>query len=209
MKRLVLASSSKGRLSVLKKLHITPDEILSPDVDESHLKKEKPRDLSIRLAKIKAFEVLRLLKQRDNFNEIKNNTLILAGDTVACRGLIILEKAANDADVERYLRLLSDRNCRVYSSFCIIDVANENFVLKTVETRIKVKKLSENEIKLYVNMQEGIGKAGGFTVDGFGESFVQQMVGSYSNVIGLPSLQVSNCLKSFGYKIHNNIIFTS
>jgi predicted house-cleaning NTP pyrophosphatase (Maf/HAM1 superfamily) len=47
--------------------------------------------------------VVEILKSRDDFNEIKDKTLILSGDTVACRGAIILEKAANDFDVAKYL----------------------------------------------------------------------------------------------------------
>ena len=201
MKKLILASSSQSRLDILKKLNIVPNEIIAPDVDETPLKKEKGHLLSKRLAKIKAFKVLEIV-ERDIVNNLRmnaNDTLILSGDTVAvCRG-VIMEKAVSNEDVKRYLKLSSGRSVRVYTSFCLIDIKSKKFALKTVETRLKCKCLTNKEIESYVILGDGIGKAGGFAISGFGECFIEKIIGSYSAVMGIPSLQIMNCLNSFGF----------
>jgi septum formation protein len=195
MKQLILASSSEGRLTMLKKIGIIPDRIIVPDINESHIKKETPKNLSRRLAKEKAFKVL-------DGEQDMTDSLILSGDTVCCRGRIILEKASNDYDVRRYLELTSNKMARIYSSFCLVDCKTKHFVLKTVETRIKMKKITKEEMDFYVTLGEGVGKAGGYTICGFAECFVEKIIGSYSNVIGLPLTQVNNALRSFGYHRH-------
>ena len=67
-------------------------------------------------------------------------------------------------------------------------------------TRIKLKHLSDKEIKYYVSTEEGIGKASGCNIEGTLDCFVKKIIGSYSNIIGLPMCDVINSLQSFGIK---------
>ena len=63
-----------------------------------------------------------------------------------------------------------------------------------------MKCLTPQEIEYFANLEEGIGKAGGYTLQGYAESFVQFISGSFSNIIGLPLYETLNMLKSVGYK---------
>lgn len=201
MKKLILASSSKSRLGLLKSVGIVPDLLLSPDIDESHLKKETPRNLSSRLADQKATKAFEMFKESNNYTE---GHLLVSADTVAAVGRRVLEKAASDDDVRSYLNLCSGRNCRVYSSFCVVDCDTGRRCLKTVETRLKIRVLSKHDVEFYVKLGDGIGKAGGFGIAGYAETFIKKIVGSYSAVIGLPMTELDLTLRSFGF--HQRIL---
>jgi len=182
---LILASSSKSRLSILKSLQLEPSIIASPEVDESHLKNETPLNLSKRLASLKAQKI---------FNEYKTNhtdLTVIAADTVVCVGRKILEKASSKEDIESYLRAMSGRNHTVYTSICII-YDNGKEYKRTSKTKVKFKRLTEAEIYQYSSLNEGLGKAGGYSIAGIAESFIININGSYSGVIGLPTQYIRN-----------------
>lgn len=196
-KKIILASGSKSRLEILKNMLIVPDYIIVPNVPEPIIKNEKPRDMSIRVARAKAQKALQMVKDD---KDIDKNSIIIVGDTVACCGRQILDKANTDDDVRKYLKRINGRNSHIYSSVCIIDVPTERFAFKTTEARIKIKHLHPDEIDFYVLTKQGIGKAGGYAISGFASCLVEKIVGSHTTIIGLPALQVYNALKSFGYK---------
>ena len=110
-KKIILASGSRGRLDILKKMFIVPDYIVVPNVPEPIIYGEKPRDMSIRLACSKAEKAIEMV---DNDDNIDKNAILIAGDTVACCGNMILDKALTDDDVRRYLKKMSGRSSRIY-----------------------------------------------------------------------------------------------
>ena len=191
MSRLILGSSSKSRIEILKNhLGLVPNVVLSPDVDEVFDKTEDPRLISFRLANEKMQKVIK------TFDYQKGDVAITA-DTVVAKGRRVVDKALNDDDVRRSLNLLSGCNHRIYTTVCVSDFTDVR--TRTVETRIKFKHFSTEDIEFYVKSGEGIGKAGGYGISGLAESFVINIIGSSSNVIGLPSYQTANLLKSFGF----------
>ena len=196
-KKIILASGSKSRLEILNNMLIVPDYIIVPNVPEPVIKGEIPRDMSIRIAKAKAQKALQMVQ---NDNSIDKNSIIIVGDTVACCGRQILDKAKTDDDVRNYLNKINGRNSKIYSSVYIIDVVTNRFALKTAEARLKIKHLQQEEIEFYVSTKQGIGKAGGYAISGFASCLVEKIVGSHTTIIGLPAIQVYNVLKSFGYK---------
>ncbi len=196
MKKLILASASKGRMQLLKNIGFIPDKIIPADIDESFQRGEAPKDLAIRLARQKAEKVFEIAKK-------DTNCIILAGDTVVAVGRKIVDKALNDDDVRGCLKTLSGRNSRVYSAFCIIEVTSEDIskckiIQKCGETRTKFKVLNKTDIEQMVLTKTGIGKAGGCAILGFSESFIITISGSLSNVIGLSTYHVRNALLSLG-----------
>ena len=196
-KKIILASGSKGRLDILKKIFVIPDYIVIPDVPEPIIKGEKPRDMSIRLARLKGEKAIQMVK---NDASIDRNSIIISGDTVACCGNMVLDKALTDEDVERYLRKMSGRGSKIYSTTYIIDLQTGRFSLKTAEARLRMKHLQEEEIDFYVATKQGIGKAGGYAIGEFACCLFEKIVGEYTTIIGLPAVQVYNTLRSFGYK---------
>lgn len=196
-KKIILASGSAGRLSILKKMFIIPDYIVVTNVPEPIIKGEKPREMSRRVAKAKAEKAYEMVLKDD---KIDKNSILIAGDTVACCGNMILDKAITDDDVRRYLNKMNGRGTRIYSTTYIIDIKTGRKSLKTAEARLKMKYLQQDEIDFYVATKQGIGSAGGYSIGGFACCLFEKIIGEYTTIIGLPAVQVYNTLRSFGYK---------
>ncbi len=183
---LVLASTSPRRRELLARIGLTPARIASPDIDEAPLKAERPRDYVARLARDKALAVDRAA-----------NEVVLAGDTTVAVGRRILEKPADEADLRRMLGLLSGRRHHVYSGICVIGIDGKARV-RVADTVVAFKVLSTAEIDWYVASGEGMGKAGGYAIQGRAESFVRFLSGSHSSVVGLPLFETRTLLTSAG-----------
>jgi septum formation protein len=121
--------------------------------------------------------------------------------TVVAVGRRILPKAELLDEAAQCLRLLSGRNHRVYTALCLV-TPKEAVRQRLVETRVRFKRLSEQDIEAYLASGEWRGKAGGYAVQGLAGSFVVKLVGSYTNVVGLPLYETVTLLAGEGYPIH-------
>ncbi|HEY5049213.1 MAG TPA: Maf family nucleotide pyrophosphatase, partial [Rhizomicrobium sp.] len=187
----VLASESPRRKALLTQAGIVPDSILPAAIDERPRKAEQPRAHALRLALAKAQAA------RAAWNGVP--ALILAADTVVACGRRILPKAETDDDVRKCLALLSGRRHQVVTAIAVA-VANAPIRSRIVTTRVAFKRFSAAEIESYVACREGIGKAGGYAIQGCAEMFVRSLNGSWSNVVGLPLLETVSLLASCGYE---------
>jgi septum formation protein len=194
--KLVLASGSPRRLSLLNQAGIEPEALRPADLDETPLRGELPRACANRLARAKADAALELVRMDD---ELKGS-YILSADTVVAVGRRILPKAELLDQAAQCLRLLSGRNHRVHSAVCLV-TPNEAFRHRLVETRVRFKRLSDEDIEAYLASGEWRGKAGGYAVQGIAGSFVVKLVGSYTNVVGLPLYETTTLLSGEGYPI--------
>jgi septum formation protein len=187
--RLVLASASPRRLDLLSQIGLTPALVSAADVDESPLPNETPRLLAVRLARAKAEVVARLWP--DDF--------VLAADTVVAVGRRVLPKAETPEEVRECLALLSGRAHKVLTAVAVHAPAGRR-AERLVETRLHFKRLTPSEIEAYVASGEGIGKAGGYGVQGRAGGFVMALEGSYTGVVGLPLYETLNLLTGLGLK---------
>lgn len=189
---LVLASESPRRLALLAQIGVTPDAVQPASLDETPLKSEQPRAYALRLAKEKACAAGELWHGAP--------ALILAADTVVACGRRILPKAESEKDVSDCLSLLSGRRHQVMTA---VAVRKPDGSLKTAValTRVAFKSLSAQEIRAYVQCGEGLGKAGGYAIQGRAEAFVRQINGSYSNVVGLPLQVTASLLNGLGFTV--------
>lgn len=183
---LVLASTSPRRRELLARIGVLPARIAAPDIDETPRKGELPRDYVARLAKGKALAI-----------ERAPHEVVLAGDTTVAVGRRILEKPADEADLRRMLGLLSGRRHHVWSGLCVVGTDGRARV-RVVDTIVAFKALSAAEIDWYVESGEGMGKAGGYAIQGRAETFVRFLSGSHSNVVGLPMFETATLLASAG-----------
>ncbi|WP_082660125.1 Maf family protein [Sphingopyxis sp. H050] len=183
---LVLASTSPRRRELLARIGLTPTRIAAPEIDETPLKGELPRAYVARLAESKALAV-----------ERAPDEVVLAGDTTVAVGRRILEKPADEADLRRMLGLLSGRRHHVWSGVCVIG-ADGKPRIRVVDTIVAFKALSAAEIDWYIASGEGMGKAGGYAIQGKAEVFVRFLSGSHSNVVGLPLFETRTLLSSAG-----------
>lgn len=185
---LVLASASPRRVELLALVGITPDHIDPADIDETPLKGETPPRLAARLALGKATAVAAR----------RPEAVVLAADTVVAVGRRLLEKAADETEATRFLKLLSGRNHRVFTGVAV--AANGAVRHRVVDTRVSFKVLSDAEIAAYVASGEWKGKAGGYGIQGRAGAFVTRLVGSYPAVMGLPLPETVNLLQGAGWR---------
>jgi septum formation protein len=195
--KFVLASGSPRRLSLINQAGIEPDALRPVNIDETPRRGELPRACANRLARAKADAALEIVRRDE---ELKGS-YILAADTVVAVGRRILPKAELLDEAAQCLRLLSGRNHRVHTSVCLV-TPKEAFRQRLVETRVRFKRLSDADIEAYLASGEWRGKAGGYAAQGIAGSFMVKIVGSYSNVVGLPLYETLTLLAGEGYPIH-------
>jgi septum formation protein len=184
--RLVLASTSPRRRDLLARIGVVPARIDAPDIDEDPLPGELPRPYVLRIAMAKARAVARAPDE-----------VILAGDTTVAVGRRILGKPEDEADLRRMLTLLSGRRHHCLSAVCLIGLDGESRT-RISDTVVAFKRLSPQEIDWYVASGEGMGKAGGYAIQGRAEGFVRFLSGSHSGVVGLPVFETRALLLAAG-----------
>ena len=194
--KLVLASASPRRLQLLQQIGLEPDALLPADIDETPLKLEKPRDLAGRLARQKAEAAARVART----DEATKGAYLVSADTVVAVGRRILPKAEIVEEAAGCLRLLSGRQHRVYTGVAVV-TPKDAVRLKVVETRVRFKRLSQDEIESYLASGEWRGKAGGYAIQGLAGTFVTKLVGSYPAVVGLPVHETAAMLEGEGYPV--------
>lgn len=195
--KLILASASPRRVELLQQIGINPDRLFPTEIDETPKSREHPRTLARRLSIEKAQRCSQQLDQLD-----QERGFILAADTVVASGRMILDKAEDVADAANSLRRLSGRMHRVYTGICLITPKRREIV-RLVETRVRFKRISRDELESYLASGEWRGKAGGYAIQGLASAFVVKIVGSYSAVVGLPIYETNLMLAGEGYISHH------
>jgi septum formation protein len=195
--KFVLASGSPRRLSLVNQVGIEPDALRPADIDETPQRGELPRACANRLARAKAEAALQSVR----LDEELRGSFILAADSVVAVGRRILPKAGLLDEAAQCLRLLSGRAHRVHTAVCLV-TPKETFRQRLVETRVRFKRLSDEDIEAYLASGEWRGKAGGYAAQGIAGGFMVKIVGSYSNVVGLPLYETMTLLAGEGYPVH-------
>lgn len=186
MPTLVLASTSPRRLELLARIGVVPDRLAAPDIDEDPRPRELPRPYVRRIAAAKAHAVTR-----------GEGEVVLAGDTTIAVGRRILGKPVDEPDLRRMLGLLSGRRHHCLSAVCVIDAAGVTRS-RVSDTIVAFKRLTADDIDAYVASGEGVGKAGGYAIQGRAEAFVRFLSGSHSGVVGLPLFETRALLLTAG-----------
>ncbi len=163
-----------------------PARIAAPAIDESPRPRELPRAYALRLAVEKAEAIDRAAGE-----------VVIAGDTTIALGRRILPPAEDEAVQRTLLSLLSGRRHHALSAVCAID-AKGAVRTRLADTIVAFKPLSPAEIDDYVASGEGLGKAGGYAIQGRAEAFVRFLQGSHSGVIGLPLFETRALLIASG-----------
>ena len=194
--KLILASGSPRRLDLLTQVGIEPARLMPMDIDETPKRVEHPRSLARRLSTEKAEAAFAAV----NNDPAWRHSYILSADTVVAVGRRILEKTEYTQDASAALHLLSGRGHWVYTGICLVTPGGQ-FRQKVVETKVRFKRLSTREIENYIASGQWRGKAGAYAIQGIAGAFVQKLVGSYSNVVGLPLHEVTGLLAGEGFDV--------
>ena len=173
---------------LLKQIGIVPDQVVSPDIDETPARDEQPRLYAVRMARAKAAAV----KSADH--------LVLAADTVVAAGRRILPKADTAAEVRACLTLLAGRRHRVLTAI-VLTAPDGRSTERMVESAVTFNRLTDAQIDRYVATREGEGKAGGYAINGHAASFIRFLSGSHSAVVGLPLFETAQLLRAHNWQV--------
>jgi len=188
MDDLILASKSRRRRDILESLNI-PYILWGINIDES-LK-------SIKYVKSSVIDVSR----RKAFCAKKHfsNGLVIGVDTVVYFNNRVLNKPDNREEAYSYMKMLNGNRHEVFSGITLVNSNNDISYSSFSVTQVYFNKISDKEIKRYIDQSEWRGKAGGYAIQGIAALFIEKIVGSYYNVMGLPIEKLYLLLKKFDY----------
>ncbi|MDB5460561.1 MAG: maf [Caulobacteraceae bacterium] len=185
---LVLASASPRRLDLLRQVGIEPDRVMSPEIDETPVDSETPRQLALRLARGKALAGAAEAP----------GAFVIAADTVVALGRRVFGKPRDEADARRMLTLLSGRAHRVLTGVAVC-APDGRIAARLSETRLRWKRLTPREIDVFIAGGEWRDVAGGYRIQGQAAAFTMELQGSYPGVVGLPLYETLALLQGLGY----------
>ena len=186
---LYLASQSPRRRELLAQINLT-FEVIKVDIDETRLPNETSQDYVMRLAKEKAYAGTAI---------VKRNRPVLGADTIVTLDGQIYGKPANQGDALRMWQHLAGQTHQVLTAVAI--VAGDRCEQCLVQTRVQLCQASEAQWRTYWKSGEPKDKAGGYAIQGKGAVFVQNIEGSYSNVVGLPLYETAQLLARIGISL--------
>ena len=185
----VLGSGSPRRLELLAQIGVVPDAVRAPDIDETPEKAELPRPYCSRMAREKVFAV-----------EAQNDDIVLCADTTVALGRRILGKPADVRQAEAFLRLMSGRRHKVVTAVAV--KRGEKLWQRDVQSIVKMKSLSAQEIEAYLATGDWQGKAGGYGIQGPAGALIPWISGSFTGVVGLPLAETATLLAAAGYPLY-------
>ena len=183
--KLILASSSPRRKMLLENIGID-FRVVCPESELDINPGETAEEFVLRNSNHKALSVSK---------NIPDHHFALSADTVVLSGMNVLGKPKDEADASRMLRLISGTTHSVITGFSIVDSDCRILDSEAVTTLVRVKELDDREIEGYIKTEEPMDKAGAYGIQGIGSFMIEDIEGSYTNVVGLPVSQVVNSLK--------------
>ena len=186
--RLVLGSASPRRLELLATLGLVPDAVRPADIDETPFPRELPRPYCARMAREKA-QALTLAEDE----------VLVSADTTVAVGRRILGKPESAAQAAEFLTLLGGRRHTVITAVAVR--RGDRLWERVVETAVKFKRLSDDELNGYLASDEWRGKAGGYGIQGRAAAFIPWIQGSFSAVVGLPLAETATLLRAAGMRL--------
>ena len=185
--RLVLGSASPRRLELLAQLGIVPDAVRPADIDETPQPRELPRPYVARMALEKARAVV-----------ATEDEIVLAADTTVALGRRILGKPADATEAAQFLMQMGGRRHTVLTAVTVR--RGERVLSRVVESAVKMKRLSDDELNGYLASGEWQGKAGAYGIQGRAGAFVPWIQGSFSAIVGLPLAETASLLAAVGWR---------
>jgi len=190
--KLVLGSGSPRRKELLAQIGVSASDVRPPNVDETPLKGELPRDYCRRVTRSKADAVV-----------LHDDEVALVGDTTVALGRRILGKPEDRREAEQFLKALSGRRHRVITAIAVRTA--DRVWEKDVVSLVRMKNLSQADIDAYLDTNDWQGKAGGYGIQGPAAAFVPWISGSYSAIMGLPVAETAALLQTAGFTLFKEL----
>ncbi len=195
-KKIILASASPRRTELLSKAGIV-HAIKVSDIDETPLNGESPARMVERLSRQKAEVVSKSLSKSGSYFVIAADTTVVDYENRN------LGKPETEKEARAMIQALQGRRHFVFTGYTVLLIEKGMMKSRTsdvIRTDVYMKKLTPKEIAEYVKRGECMDKAGAYAAQGFGMVLIEKIVGSYTNVIGLPVAEVIHDLKKLGWK---------
>jgi len=197
--KLVLASASPRRRALLAEMGYE-FEVVPADIDESVDPSLPPGRQAELLAERKAEAVAAQVGE----------ALVLGADTiVVCEGRVI-GKAADEAEAREFLHLLTTRRHAVITGICVLDTTTGEREVAHDVTWIRMRPMTDAELDAYIASAGWRDKAGAYALQEGGDEFVEEMDGSLSNVVGLPTELVAERVpyrfREYLDKLHREVV---
>jgi septum formation protein len=186
--KIILASSSPRRKELLETVGIR-FEIINPSADETMIADETAEDFALRVSVEKASSVSR---------RMDGQCVVIGADTVVVVDGEILGKPSDEDEAATMLNKISGRGHRVLTAFSIVKPPGEVLHSEIVATKVRIKPLAAHEIEGYIKTGEPMDKAGAYGIQGIGSFMVREIEGSYTNVVGLPLVELLQALGNLG-----------
>lgn len=184
--KLILGSASPRRRELLAQIGVVPDAICPPEIDETPRRGELPRAYCQRIAHEKVQVI-----------DAGAEDIVLCADTTVALGRRILGKPANTGEAAEFLLALSGRRHRVLTAVALR--RGDRLWERVVESRVKMKPLSDAELNAYLASGDWQGKAGAYAIQGPAGAFIPWISGSFSAIVGLPLAETAALLHAAGY----------
>ena len=183
---LILGSASPRRKELLAQIGVVPDAVRPADIDETPHPRELPRPYCARMACEKVQAV-----------DAGPEDIVLCADTTVALGRRILGKPADAAEAEAFLRAMSGRRHRVITAIAVR--RGQRLWTREVESAVRMKRLSGDEVAGYIATGDWQGKAGGYGIQGPAGALIPWISGSFSAIVGLPLAETAQLLQAAGY----------
>jgi len=187
--KFILGSGSPRRKELLAQIGVFADDIRAPDIDETPDKAELPRPYCARMAREKVAAV-----------SADADDIVLCADTTVALGRRILGKPADRAEAETFLRALSGRRHKVITAVAV--KRGEKTFERDVMSTVRMKVVSDEELRAYLDTGDWQGKAGGYGIQGPAGALIPWISGSFTGIVGLPLSETANLLRAAGYPLN-------
>lgn len=183
--KIVLGSQSPRRKELLELLGYS-FEIRTLDTDESYPTELKSHEIAEYIAKKKAEALI---------PSITSNEILITADTIVVLNEEILGKPVDFSDALNMLSKLAGNTHQVITGICVFNEGN--FIQRSVFTSVTFKPLSQSDIVFYLENFKPFDKAGSYGIqDWIGLIGIEKIDGSYTNVVGLPTAELQEILKT-------------
>jgi len=190
MDRIILASTSPRRRQILDQLRI-PFLVFTEEMDENRFSSQRRR--------IRSLVMLISRNKAQAAATHFSNGLVLGADTVVSFNRKVLGQPGSADDARKYLRMLSGNTHQVFSGITVLNTADGISYSSFSCTSVRFRRLSEKQISSYIERGEWSGKAGGYAIQGEAALFVEGIIGSFYNVMGLPVEELYRLLSKYDY----------
>ena len=184
---IILASQSPRRRELLERMGLAGFRVVSPDVYEHMEEDLPPAQLVCRLSQRKARAVR---------EQVGDEGLIIAADTVVALDGAVLGKPADELAAFKMLSTLSGVRHQVYTGLTVLRGGEEHTEYEV--TDVSFRELTQGEIEDYIRTGEPMDKAGAYGIQGYGALFISGIQGDYYNVMGLPVCRLGQLLETLG-----------